>query len=144
MRVDSIRREGSGKLCVTVTQYFASTRCNASDHFGRIQYVEWTWICGIWVVTRGRQAYGDVSHVILGCIDSRRRGIQTDAFAPRQSDVYSMLGTKCLPLTSYLVQGCPTRTARSGRAAFGRIEQSLFTAVLNSVSLHGHLNAVTD
>ena len=54
------------------------------------------------------------------------------------------LGTRSPPLPSYLAQWCPTSTGTSGRAAFGRIEQSLFTAVLNSVSLHGHLNAVTD
>jgi len=28
------------------------------------------------------------------------------------------LGTKCLPATSYLAQGCPTRSERSGRAEF--------------------------
>jgi hypothetical protein len=44
------------------------------------------------------------------------------------------LGTKCLPVASYLVQGCPTRTARSGSAAFVLIEQSLFTAVLHQSS----------
>jgi hypothetical protein len=46
------------------------------------------------------------------------------------------LGTKCLPATFHLVQGCPTRAARSGSATFVRIEQSLLTAVLHDGNSH--------
>jgi hypothetical protein len=40
------------------------------------------------------------------------------------------LGTRSPPLASYLAQRCPTLKARSGRAAFVRIELLLLSAVL--------------
>jgi hypothetical protein len=66
-----------------------------------------------------RRRYGRQFH----CRPSLRR---PGLFTP---PVNRALGTKCLPVTFYLVQGCPTRAARSGRTTFVRIEQSLFTAV---------------
>jgi hypothetical protein len=43
--------------------------------------------------------------------------------------VSCVLGTKCLPVTFYLVPRCPTPDDGSGRAAFSSIDQSQFTAV---------------
>jgi hypothetical protein len=54
----------------------------------------------------------------MDSIGSVHRGDQGDAFPARQSNVYSMLGTRSPPLASYLVQWCPTPADGSGRAAF--------------------------
>ena len=51
------------------------------------------------------------------------------------------VGHQVPPLHILSCSGCPTRAARSGSAAFARIEQSLFTTVLHNGSEHVPLRA---
>ncbi len=74
-----------------------------------------------------------------------RASIALSPFAPPSRPLHAasdtVVGHQVPPLHVLSCSGCPTRTARSGIAAFVRIEQALFTAVLLNGSEHLPLRA---